>query len=289
MLRYKTMKNQIITLPRLNRALLLLGGAALIFPALSQAVILNANLGGTFTMNMDSAAQAALNGGNASDPGMFLVQYYDAASSNYVTDSDTELYTSNDSRTPIPPVNLVHAITPIAGENPPNQAPGRNVISTTPDFSVDSATLAGTGTLGMTGVELYRGVFSGSLLIGDYSLQYNPAARAGIWSELGVSGDPSGWYLQNNITFSSVVYDLSSLTLSYSDSQNWSMSGNLLLSPDSAAFLDGAALTQLGSFCLGFGADSNCGDTAFALPLPAPILLFASGMALVFASIRRPK
>lgn len=242
------------------------------------ASTLNASAGGTFTLNLDRNAFAVLNGGTASNPGDFLVQYYDTQASDYKSHSDSYFYLGNTSRTEVSALNLVHDITPVSSTNPTGQAANRHVKSTTPNFSIDSQTLTGSGVLGMTGMELFRGLYSGSLITGDFSLVYNPGNRQAAWSDLGQSGTPSGWYLQNNVSFSMVVYDLANLVVIYTDANNWQMSGDLLMSPENADFLHGARLADMGDFCLGVGGNSGCGQVS-AVPVPAALWLFITGLS----------
>lgn len=248
------------------------------FVTQADAALLNANSGGTFTMNLDRDALALSNFGSLTQPGYFLAQYFDTIESDYTTRTDSSFYFNNPTRVEIPAVNLVHDITPVSASNPSGQLSGRNVQATTPDFSIDSDTLAGTGTMGMTGVEMFRGSFSGTLLNGDYSLKYDPEARQTMWDAFGVSGTPGGWYLQNNVSFSAVAYELANLRLQYSSAGDWMLSGDLLLSPENAFFLKNAVLADLGDFCLGVGAYSGCGQVA-AVPLPSAVWFFASGIA----------
>lgn len=243
----------------------------------ASAAILNASLGGTFNMNLDRNAFAILAEGTVENPGHFLVHYYDTAESDYTQFTDSYFYLGNTSRTEIPAINLVHDITPVSTSNPGGQAQNRYVKSTTPNFSVNSDTLAGTGTLGMTGMELFRGSYNGSLLLGDLSLRYGIAVRQGVWEELEQEGTPSGWYLQNNVSFSAVAYDLENLTVEFSDANNWKMSGDLLMSPENADFMHGARLADMGDFCLGVGSYAGCGVIT-AVPVPSALWLFVSSL-----------
>lgn len=247
-------------------------------PCSAVATPLNASAGGTFTMNLDRNAFALLNGGTKTNPGDFLVQYYDTQASDYRAHSDSYFYLGNTSRTEVSALNLVHDITPVSSSNPTGQAANRHVKSTTPNFSIDSQTLAGTGVLGMTGMELFRGLYSGSLITGDFTLVYNPNNRQSAWSDLEQDGTPSGWYLQNNVSFSMVVYDLANLTVSFTDANNWQLSGDLLMSPENADFLHGARLADMGDFCLGVGNYSGCGRVS-AVPVPPTLWLFITGLS----------
>ncbi len=268
--------------------LLLTASIATLAPNAAMAAILNASLGGTFIMSMDRDALALSVQGSPSNPGNFLVHYYDTAESDYTTRSDSSFYFNNPLRTEISALNLVHAITPVSAANPTGQASNRYVKATTQDFAIDSDSLTATGMLGMTGIELYKGLYNGALIYGDYSLQYNPGNRAAAWEDYGLAlAQPSGWYLQNNVSFSVVTYDFANLTVVASDANNWKLSGDLLLSPENAGLLQNTIQRDVGDFCLGTGSYSGCGQVS-AVPVPAAAWLFVSGLAsLGFSGLRR--
>ena len=254
----------------------------------ASASTLNAGLGGTFTMNMARDVLALSTQGSPENPGHFLVHYYDTLESDYTTRSDSSFYFNNPLRTEVPALNLVHDITPISASNPAGQAPNRHVKSTSPNFAIDSDALTATGVLGMTGVELYKGAYNGALIYGDYSLHYNPGNRAATWSDYELTiPQPSGWYLQNNVSFSSVVYDLANLSLVVGDANNWKLSGDLLLSPENAGLLQNTLTADAGDFCLGTGSYAGCGRVS-TVPVPAAVWLFVSGLgSLGVAGFRR--
>jgi hypothetical protein len=243
-----------------------------------EASLLHASQGGTFTMNMDRNALALSTKGSVDNPGHFMVHYYDTAESDFTTRSDSSIYFNNPLRTEVSASNLVHDITPISSTNPSGQAPGRFVKSTTPDFAVDSDNLTATGSLGMTGIELYKGLYNGALIYGDYSLTYNPAYRQEAYDDFGISTYPSGWYLQNNVSFSAVVYELENLQLIFADANNWKLSGDLLFSPENAGLLKVVKWADAGDFCLGFGSYAGCGQVS-AVPIPAAAWMFVTGLA----------
>lgn len=254
-----------------------IGLLALGFAANTQASLLYAGENGTFTMNLDRNALALGTKGSVENPGHFLVHYYDTEESDYTTRTDSSIYYNNPLRTEVSAFNLVHDITPTSAGNPSGQAPGRFVKSTTPDFAVNSDTLTATGSLGMTGIELYKGLYNGALIYGDYSLTYNPAYRQEVYDDFGLSDYPSGWYLQNNVSFSAVVYELANLSLIFTDANHWKLSGDLLVSPENAGLLKVARLADVGDFCLGFGSFSGCGQVS-TVPVPTSVWLFISGL-----------
>ncbi|MGY6276442.1 VPLPA-CTERM sorting domain-containing protein [Methylomonas sp. MgM2] len=254
----------------------------------ANAIPVSASTGGTFTFSMDRDANAILAGGTVQDPGYYLAQYFDAAESDYTTLAAADFQLPAGSPE-VSSVNLVHDITPVSATNPTGQANGRFVKSTTPDFSIESDTLVGTGTMGMTGVESFLGNFAGYLLTGDWSLRYSVAGRQFAWENYEVAGTPTGWYLQNNISFSAVGYDLGNLNMLVLDANNWQLTGDLLMSPENAGFLLGPALADMGNFCLGVGSYSGCTAplTPAAVPIPAAGWLFGGGLASLLMRMRR--
>ncbi len=140
----------------------------------------------------------------------------------------------------------------------------------------------------MTGIELYKGLYNGALIYGDYSLHYNPANRAATWDDFGLNAPlPSGWYLQNNISFSAVVYDLAQLSIIVTDAENWQLSGDLVLSPENAGLLQNTLQRDVGDFCLGVGSHAGCGQIS-TVPLPTAAWLFLSGLTgLAGTALRR--
>ena len=257
----------------------LLMGSTLLTMNNSQANLLNTSLGGSFSMSMDRDALAYSTGGTSSNPGHYLVHYYDTTESNYLTRTDSSFYFNNALRTEVSAINMVHDLTAISATNPVGQASNRHVKATSPNFAIDSESLTGTGVLGMTGIELYKGLYNGTLIYGDYSLQYNPANRALAWEDYGLTTSaPSGWYLQNNVSFSAVVYDLSGLSVVADDANNWKLTGDLLLSPENAGLIQNTAQLDVGNFCLGTGSYSQCGQIS-AVPLPSAVWLFISGLS----------
>lgn len=267
--------------PSLLRMMLI---ALCVTPA-AQAELLTQGAGGTFNMDMDRDALALAIKGSASNPGHFLVQYYDAVASDYTRRSDSSIYFNNPLRDEASALNLLHDITPAAVSHPTGQAPGRNVKASSPNFSLDSSTLSGAGSLGMTGIELYKGIYNGALIYGDYSLSYDPNTRQQVLDEFGYSHQVSGWYLQNNVSFSAVVYELENLALVYHSATDWKLQGDLMITPENALLLKIPVMTDVGDFCLGFGSFSGCGATV--VPIPASAWLFVSGLLGVGANTWR--
>lgn len=273
-------------------ALATLALTAAIAPSAASATTLNASAGGTFTFNFDhSAFNEYVFGAANNGTGFYLSRFFNTADSDYTTKSDGYFLANND-YTPDSSAAFVHDVTAVSATNPTGQQSGRFVKSTTTNFSINSSTLAGTGTLGMTGVQDFRLPFysdgTTSLLFGDFSLKYGVASRQGAWDDLGQTGTPSGWYLTNNISFSAVAYDLTNLVVAYTDANNWSFSGDLLMSPENADFLVGTRLKDVGNFCLGIGSYAGCSNPAAvaSVPVPSAIWFMGSGMIGLLAARR---
>lgn len=279
---------------------IILAGTSLLMTSLTaNANILNASSGGTFRFNYNRDAIALYGTADTDDqgntipntidhPGYFVSNYSDTANSDYLSKTSGH-FINNSGDTEISAINLVHDITSI-GPNPAGQATGRFVKGTTENFGIDSDTLAGTGSMGLTGVQAfalpYYGGTGGSLIYGDFTLKYNPFSREAAWDDADVLGTPSGWYLRNNISFSANAYDLANLALNYDDAENWELRGDLLIAPENATFLHGAASADWGDFCLGAGSHAGCGAVS-AVPVPTAIWLFGTGLAGLLTASRR--
>lgn len=231
------------------------------------ATTLNAPASGTFTMNLDRTALQPYFG-------YFLSSFWDGAASDINNPAHTGGYfSSNTATTEISAVNRVFELTAI-GNNPLNQPGQRFVKATSADFSIDSDTLAGIAgsQIGMTGVQGFYAQgwppSGGGIVNGDFSITYDASRQ---------STGQTGWYLANNIYFSMAVYDLSNLNLSFTDANNWQLSGDLLMSPENGGMLQGASLNDVGNFCLGVGSHAGCGQVS-TVPIPAAIWLFGGGL-----------
>ena len=232
------------------------------------ATTLNAPASGTFTMNLDRTALQPYFG-------YFLSSFWDGAASDISNPAHTGGYfSSNTTTTEISAVNRVFNLTAI-GSDPINQPGQRFVKATSADFSIDSDTLVGIADkqIGMTGVQGFYAPGwppnGGGVVNGDFSITYDANRQ---------STGQTGWYLANNIYFNMAVYDFSNLSISFTDANNWQLSGDLLMSPENGGMLQGATLNDVGDFCLGVGSHAGCGQVS-AVPVPAAIWLFGSGIA----------
>lgn len=256
----------------------------------TSATLLTATAGsGTFTIAFDRKPFALMLGGNSEAPGIFHSHFYDTAASDYLSQSGAVLLAAGGNQEQ-PALSLRHDISP-TGSNPVGQAASRFVQATSTDFSVDSNTLAGTGLLGLTGVQkisVGTGVWAGSALVyGDYALRYDPVARQNSWDLNGVAGTASGWFLENHIyAIVAAVYEFANLDLTVSDADNWQLRGDLLISPENAYMLTGVATVQdVGDFCLGLGAYAGC--NAAPVPVPGAFALFCTGLAGLMLKLKK--
>ncbi len=243
---------------------------------IASAALLSAPNGGTFTMSLDRQALQPYFG-------YFLSGFWTGAGSDpFVPGHTGDSFVPAISGSEISALNLVLPLSTI-GPDPAGQAAQRFRKGTSADFTIDTATLAGaSGTrVGMDGVQ---GFFApnwppngAGLVNGDFSIAYDSARLA---------HGGSGWALFNNIYFTMAVYELCNLAIAFTDSSNWSLSGDLLMSPENGSMLQGASLNDVGDFCLGTGSYSRCGQVT-AIPVPPAAWLLATGLAAVGGLARR--
>ena len=241
--------------------------SAILASSTANAMLLNAPSSGTYTMNLDRVA---------------LQPYYGYFLSTFWNDTDSSLSNPRNtgnylvgtiSTAEISVINRVFSLTPI-GSDPSNQPGQRFVKATSENFNIDSDTLTGvTGTqIGMAGVQGFYAPSwppnGGGVVNGDFSVTYDPSRQ---------SNGQTGWYLANNIFFTMATYDLSNLTVAFSDADNWQLKGDLLMSPENGGMLQGASLNDVGDFCLGVGSYAGCGQVT-TVPVPGAIWLLGSGL-----------
>jgi hypothetical protein len=236
----------------------------------ANATLLSANSGGTFTINFDRDAFANMNGGSATGTaGIFNDRFYNAAESDYTSQTGGALLAARDG-IESDASNLVHTLTDTAAIT--GQATNRHAQATSANFAIDTdaSNFAGTGQLGMLGVQAIgvgTGAYAGGGMVsGDYSLKYNAA--------------DSYWYLYNNIYFGMEVYDLANLAVVVTDANNWQLTGNLLLSADNAGMLGGTEGENVGSFKLSVGSYS-------VVPVPGAVWFMGSGLLGLISIARR--
>ena len=264
-----------------------LSASLLMLSVNAQATLLTAPLNGSFTMNLDRDALAPYYGYQ-------LSTYWNTVESDYTNPLNTgNNLVSHISNIEISAINQVFDLTAI-GTNPTGQVGQRFVKATSADFTLNSETLIGTPNtqIGMTGVQgFYAPLWppnGGGVVNGDFSLIYkNPLDRQATWLESGVVGSSTGWTLLNNIFFTMPVYDLSNLSVVFSDADNWRLSGDLLMSPENGGMLQGAMLNDVGDFCLGVGSYAGCGQIT-AVPIPS-VAWLTFGILLSLFGVNRHK
>ncbi len=243
----------------------------------ANAAVLHAPTSGTFTMNLNRDALIPYGGG------YYLSTFWNSLASDYSNLINTGDYLiSQLNTTEISAVNRVFDLMAI-GVNPTGQANQRFVKATSANFVIDSSTLAGVADaqIGMTGVQ---GVYApnwppggAGLVNGDFSVLYDTGRQ---------TNGRTGWYLANNIYFTMAVYELSNLSVAFTEVDNWRLSGDLLMSPENGGMLQGASLNKVGDFCLGAGSYAGCGQVT-VVPVPGAVWLFITGLVGVVVNRSR--
>ncbi|MCK5889240.1 MAG: hypothetical protein KAG19_04800 [Methylococcales bacterium] len=121
----------------------------------------------------------------------------------------------------------------------PKGLAGRKPVAST--FSYTDEPETGTGKIGFAGVHKLTGLFEGALVYGDYDLRYDE-------SRLDNAAEGSGWYLTNNISFSLPAYDLTNVESIIIDDNNFSLSGDVVLTAYNALMLMSEEGTRVGNF-----------------------------------------
>lgn len=267
--------------------------AGLLAPVTANAIAVTtptSGAGATFSLSIDAAAMNTYILGT----GMYTSKFWNTADSNYTSKPDSFFIADNDTVADTSSAFIFDVTA--KGANPSGQATNRFVKSTSTTFVINDD-LTGAGRLGMTGVlgyylPNYYGPGSGSgLFSGDFSLTYNQAARQAVYTDdYALSATPSGWSLTNNISGITLPsYDLDNLALTYVDANNWKFEGDMLMSPENGTFLLGAALQDVGNFCLGVGSFGGCSNpvTTSAVPVPGAFWLFGGAMSALIGVVRR--
>lgn len=258
-------------------------------PLAGKSAVLNAPQSGSFTMNLDHNELAAYSG-------YFLSTVWQAEQVDYRNPLNTgEYYSSHINTMPVSGLNQSLRLNGI-GEDPINQPSQRFVKATSANFSIDSESLQGVDAvigpygnriagaqIGISGVQGFYAPYwqtvccglGGGLVNGDFSVYYDSTRK---------TDGRSGWLLANNIYFTMAVYDFANLQLSYTDADNWRLSGDLWMSPENGSMLRGEILNDVGDFCLGSGSYAGCGQLT-NVPVPAASVLFLSGLLGLLARL----
>ncbi len=236
--------------------------------------------GGTFNVTFDNPEN--LLEGLTIGPGG-LTEYYVAnffdkpladayATTTEMTSFATDTYPA--------PATLQYVVNPssLAGSGIPLGSGGRNNKATSlswdasQDALTNSSIFNATGAVGLNGVVMTRGSFTGTLLSGDYEFKYVASRNNGI---------NSGWTLYNNVSFTSATYDTRNISVT-TDGDNLVFNGELWWSPSTSAFIFGGD----GSTTAGRAATFSLVSPA-AVPVPAALWLFGSGLLGLMAGARR--
>ncbi|WP_133717875.1 hypothetical protein [Methylocaldum gracile] len=255
----------------------ILAAAALIMANSADAGVLH---GGTFSVTYDNPNN--LLEGLTIGPGG-LTEYYvanffpKAVADTYSTIADIITVPTN--TYPAPPT-LEYVVNPadLTGTGIPTGAGGRANKPTTltwdasQDALVDSSAFIANGQIGLNGVVMTRGSFTGTLTSGDYTFEYNASRNDGV---------NSGWTLWNNTSFRTSTYDARNISVT-TNGDELLMTGELWWSPNMTAFLFGGD----GSNSAGKAATFTLVSPA-VVPVPAAVWLFGSGLLSLLAGARR--
>jgi hypothetical protein len=255
----------------------ILAAAALIMANSADAGVLH---GGTFSVTYDNPNN--LLEGLTIGPGG-LTEYYvanffpKAVADTYSTIADIITVPTN--TYPAPPT-LEYVVNPadLTGTGIPTGAGGRANKPTTltwdasQDALVDSSAFIANGQIGLNGVVMTRGSFTGTLTSGDYTFEYNANRNDGV---------NSGWTLWNNTSFRTSTYDARNISVT-TNGDELLMTGELWWSPNMTAFLFGGD----GSNSAGKAATFTLVSPA-VVPVPAAVWLFGSGLLSLLAGARR--
>lgn len=255
--------------------------AALAATNLANAGTLN---GGVFNIafNDPNDLLAGLNLGEGSITSYYVANFFDKAVADTLTANDMVATPTNTYPAPnilsydVNPSSLAGTGIPtgyIGGSGRSNQATTLTWASDQ-DHLLNASSLTASGQVGLDGVYMTRGSFTGTLLSGDYKFSYIAARN---------NGTNTGWTLTNNVSFASNTFDTRNISIT-TDGDSLAFTGELWWSPNTSAFLFGGD----GSNSAGMaGTFSLISPVPAAVPLPAAAWLFGSGLFGVLASRRR--
>lgn len=253
--------------------------------------------GGAFTLNIDRDALIAASGLDTypDNPtpefqvccrsSMYLEEFYSGAAADVMTFNEMvnvntpDLYDMVSDE--IPATNLAFAV--VDGVAPPS--PSQRSLHGT-DFAFDPSDVQGTatGAIGLNGMMRFRVDVTppgNRVLIGDFTLSYDPSAEN--YDALYDIDRPgkSGWTLTNYAGWQDIAFDLLDVTTSI-DGDQLSINGNIGI---------GSGLVHLSAYDSFMDMD-RIGSFSFqttVVPVPGAVWLFLSGVAGVFMNGRRRK
>ena len=123
--------------------------------------------------------------------------------------------------------------------SPPVGLDDRKPVASTFSYIGDPTT--GTGKIGLAGVHQIKGNFNGALVSGDYDLDYDA-------ERIGNEANSSGWYLTNHIGFNLPAYDLTNVSTTIIDDNNFSLSGDVVFTDSNAAMMMTETGVKAGTF-----------------------------------------
>jgi hypothetical protein len=212
---------------------------------------------GTLAMNLDANALASFNGG-ANTVGsryLYVDEFYNQSFNNVAITSANSLSGGLASSTDLDFTVNGSSITSTPGT-------GRLLQATSLNYGSDPTT--GTGQIGLSGaITVSSDIFSGYLLFSELSLKYT-------------NGE---WVLSTNqpIFGTQALFDLTNVLTSTNSAGLLSLTGNLVFDPAWGSFIGVNSSTVVGNVSL----------APAAVPVPAALWLFGSGLASLFVGIRR--
>lgn len=218
---------------------------------------------GSLTMNLHRDVLASLNYGTASDPGLYLEEFFEPNAAG-VPAAQRGQYHIVPGVGEIPATNLYYPVNgPVVTNLPGNHNQPTNFV-----FDSTDVTGTATGGVGLAGLMRFRGIWaspnyaSSYFAMGEFALKYIPANA--------ING-ASGWVLQNHVSFESNTFDLVNVTTTVTD-DSFLLSGDFRFTP-----------RAINSFYSPEDAGKILGSVSFQstitpVPLPASIWLFGSAL-----------
>lgn len=218
---------------------------------------------GSATIDYDKTAWDGLASGFGPTPVLTLGAFFNQADANART--QTQLQTDPNPGGPVSYTGQVYAMNGASVVNLPSRFTQPTTFAYTP-----GALSSHTGSIGLGGVSRFDvyGGFAGSLLYGDYTLQFD-SARSFFGG--------TGWYLKANIPPAAAAYDLLNVTITEAPG-TFTISGDLGVSYEVANALYNTpsdTLKDVGNF------------TFTATTVPEPSALALAGLGALFPLLRR--
>lgn len=212
---------------------------------------------GKFVLNFDEAALLSL-------PAKIVHSaWYDEAASADKTATELRKAPSQESAPDSFSFNVFGATV----STPPKGLKDRKPVASTFSYTGDPTT--GTGKIGLAGAHQITGDFKGSLISGDYGLSYDT-------ERIGNESNGSGWLLTNYIGFTLPAYDLTNVTTTIIDDDNFSLSGDVVFTDSNAAMMLTETGIKAGTFTFTTVASGDA-----IMPAPSMSATFTAGTNLL--------